>query len=131
RLFHIIYEEPGYYLEEPMAVFWVWQGGFVFYGGLIGALLLSFVVLKFRKQKVLVWLDALSLVFFPVYIIGRLATLFSGSGYGQPTDLAWGIVYPPGTEAPSGIALHPTPIYSMLWCALIWLGLSILSRKKN
>ncbi len=120
RLFHIVYEEPRYYLEEPMAVFWIWQGGFVFYGGLAGALLLGTGFLKFRKEKLLPWLDLLALVFPLMYALGRFATLLSGSGYGRPTDLPWGISYPPGSEAPSGIALHPTPIYSMLWALIFW-----------
>ena len=38
RALHIFYEEPAYYLNDPMQVFQFWRGGFVFYGGLIGAL---------------------------------------------------------------------------------------------
>jgi len=37
RLFHILYEMPNYYWEQPKEIFKFWQGGFVFYGGAIGA----------------------------------------------------------------------------------------------
>ncbi len=33
RLFHIFFEEPAHYLQHPFEVFYIWQGGFVFYGG--------------------------------------------------------------------------------------------------
>lgn len=130
RLFHVIYEEPQYYLEEPWALFWVWQGGFVFYGGLAGSLALGVSVLIWRKQNVIVWLDALSIVFPPIYALGRFATLLSGSGYGKPTELPWGIIYPSGSEAPAGVLLHPTPIYSILWCLGLWLILILIEKRK-
>src|SRR4051812_45214443 len=38
RLFHVFFEQPHYYIEHPAMVFQFWYGGFVFYGGLIGAL---------------------------------------------------------------------------------------------
>lgn len=120
RLFHVFYEEPAYYLNEPWAVLWIWQGGFVFYGGLLGAAALGSLVLKWHKQPFRVWLDPLAVVFPLLYAWGRLATLFSGSGYGSPTDLPWAITYPPGSEAPAGVALHPTPIYSILWNLILW-----------
>src|SRR4051812_41562933 len=33
RVFHVVFEEPQYYLHSPMRVFAFLQGGFVWYGG--------------------------------------------------------------------------------------------------
>lgn len=131
RLFHVIYEAPEYYREEPFAIFWIWQGGFVFYGGFIGAVFFGLLFLKIKKQPPLLWLDHLAMVFPPIYALGRLATLLSGSGYGRPTDLPWAIVYPSGSEAPAGIGLHPTPIYSILWSLGLWGVLFLLDRHRE
>lgn len=118
RIFHVFYEAPEYYELYPQRIFYIWQGGFVFYGGFFLSVLSGWLYLKFKKEKVFSWLGVLAPIFCFGYMMGRLTTLFSGSGYGAPTHLPWGIIYPPGTEAPSGIPLHPTPIYSMLWQGL-------------
>jgi phosphatidylglycerol:prolipoprotein diacylglycerol transferase len=115
RLFHVFFELPAYYVDHPWDVFKVWQGGFVFYGGAIGAMLPAVYLVKLREEPVYLWMNIFAPIVPLLYGAGRFATLLSGSGYGKPTDLPWGITYPPGTEAPAGIALHPTPIYAMLW----------------
>ncbi|MCB0390654.1 MAG: prolipoprotein diacylglyceryl transferase [Bdellovibrionales bacterium] len=128
RFLHVFYEHPDYYLKVPSQIFKFWQGGFVFYGGLFLALVSSFIYLKKNNQNWRLWFELFAPVVVFGYIVGRFATFLSGSGYGHPTDLPWGIVYPPGPEAPSGVALHPTPIYSMIW-NLIYLFFVLLRQK--
>lgn len=129
RLFHVFYELPDYYAKKPMDIFKFWQGGFVFYGGILGATLPSLLFVKLKKLNLKNVLDILAPVVPLGYAIGRFATLLSGSGFGRPTDLPWGITYPEGTEAPLGIALHPTPIYSMLWNISIVALVLVLQKK--
>jgi phosphatidylglycerol:prolipoprotein diacylglycerol transferase len=130
RLLHVILEQPERYINNPIEILKFWQGGFVFYGGAIAALITSLVYLRIKNESIAQW----SFVFAPiipfVYGIGRIATLLSGSGYGKPTTLPWGIMYPPGTEAPSGISLHPTPIYAALWAFSSMALLLLLQNKK-
>ena len=33
RFVHVIFEYPDYYIENPLDIFLLYQGGFVFYGG--------------------------------------------------------------------------------------------------
>ena len=129
RLFHILWEHPDYYSNRPWDVFKLWQGGFVFYGGVIGSVIPVLFYMHRRSQSVIQWLDVFAPVIPLSYGIGRFATFLSGSGYGKPTDLPWGVQFPPGTEAPSGVSVHPTQIYSMLW-QFAWLyGLLLLERR--
>lgn len=129
RLFHVFYELPDYYLHRPMDVFKVWQGGFVFYGGAITAGVLCVLHLKIKGEDIYRWMDVFAPIVPVTYFLGRFATLLSGSGYGKPTDLPWAITYPPGTEAPAGIPLHPTPIYAMLWEAMVFAVIWYLDKK--
>ncbi|MBA4195702.1 MAG: prolipoprotein diacylglyceryl transferase, partial [Comamonadaceae bacterium] len=39
RIGYCVFYQPGYYLQHPLEVFAVWQGGMSFHGGLIGVLL--------------------------------------------------------------------------------------------
>ncbi len=129
RLFHVFYELPDYYVKKPLDIFKFWQGGFVFYGGVIGATLPGLLFVKIKKMSIKKVLDIMAPVVPLGYAIGRFATLLSGSGFGRPTDLPWGISYPEGTEAPVGVSLHPTPIYSMLWNITIVALVLVLQKK--
>ncbi len=130
RIMHILWEHPEYYYKNPWAVIKIWQGGFVFYGGAIGAVVGSYIYLKLKNQKLSQWLNLFAPVIAFTYGTGRLATFLSGSGYGIPTDLPWAVIYPPGTEAPSGVRLHPTQIYAGLWeLSLMFLLLQLEKRE--
>ena len=39
RVFHVLYEAPAFYFHNPLEILYFWQGGFVFYGGVLGGLL--------------------------------------------------------------------------------------------
>jgi phosphatidylglycerol---prolipoprotein diacylglyceryl transferase len=89
RLFHILWEEPSYYLEDPWRVFDILQGGFVWYGGLLGGLatlLISLTVLKKGGGKagdhLLAWLDLFTPIAAVGYGLGRLACVLTGCCYG-------------------------------------------------
>lgn len=129
RIFHVIFEYPQYYLENPMEIFKFYKGGFVFYGGLAGGLIFAYVYIKKLKQNFLNWLDCFAPVLPIGYMIGRVACIFAGCCYGKECDLPWAIRFPQGVEAPANIPLHPTQIYSILG-ELVVLGILILSEKK-
>lgn len=130
RLFHIIFEYPQYYINDPLEVFKVHKGGFVFYGGLIGGLLTSYVFVRKIKQNYLNWLDCSALVLPLGYIIGRIGCIFAGCCFGRECDLPWAMKFPEGVEAPANILLHPTQIYSIIIECLVWLSLFAIEKKK-
>ena len=118
RLFHVFYEYPGYYAANPLRMLYVWQGGFVFFGGAIAAAIACYIVAKLRKQPFWVWADIAAPVLALCYGLGRIASFLSGSCYGEPTTLPWGVIYPEGVEAPPGVPLHPAALYETLWSFL-------------
>lgn len=115
RLFHVIYEEPNYYLANPWRVFSFWQGGFVFYGGLISGFFAGWLYLKIVKQSLSLWLDFFTPVLSLGYAIGRWACFLSGCCYGKICDLPWAIgLKQINLENHSAVYVyrHPTPLYS-------------------
>lgn len=129
RLMHVIFEAPGIYLRDPLRVLQFWYGGFVFYGGAVGAILAAFIWTRFRKIELLPLMDLVAPTLGFGYALGRLGCLAAGCCYGTPTDLPWGIAFPEGVEAPMGVSLHPTQIYGML--AGILIGCTLLTLEKN
>ena len=105
------------------------DGGLVFYGGLIGALIAFGVIIWRRNLPPLKVLDIIApLIPFGIFF-GRTGCLMAGCCYGLPTDLPWAITFEHELAvAPRGIALHPTQIYDALYGAGMF-GLLFWMRK--
>ena len=111
-----ILTEYEYYLENPLDIFKIWQGGLVFYGGLL--LAIPVVIIYIKKHNLPMW--TIGDIFAPSiaigHAIGRLGCLSAGCCYGRPTDLPWAVTFTdPATLArPLGVPLHPTQLYEAL-----------------
>jgi phosphatidylglycerol---prolipoprotein diacylglyceryl transferase len=93
---------------------WVWQGGLL--GGAVA------VTWKARQLGLPMGevLDFSGLALAIGQAIGRIGCQLSGDGdYGVPTTVPWGMSYPNGV-VPTTDIVHPTPIYEMLGCLLIF-----------
>jgi phosphatidylglycerol:prolipoprotein diacylglycerol transferase len=93
---------------------WVWQGGVL--GGAAA------VAWKARRLGLPLGevADFSGLALAIGQAIGRLGCQLSGDGdYGVPTGLPWGMSYPNGV-VPTLERVHPTPIYEMVGCLLIF-----------
>ncbi len=130
RLLYTIIHYPQY-LKAPLSIFKIWEGGLVFFGGLIlafiaGGWYIKKVGLPFWKTADLL---APSLALGQVF--GRLGCLAAGCCYGRPTDVPWAITFSdPESLAPTGIALHPTQLYESGAALVLFLLLILLRRKE-
>jgi len=106
RLFHVFFEEPAYYAEDPMRVFDLWRGGFVWYGGALFGALGAVLFLKWKREPIGRWLDLFAPLAAGGYAMGRLACLCVGCCYGKTFAIGEHIIR------------HPTQLYSSLLEAL-------------
>jgi phosphatidylglycerol:prolipoprotein diacylglycerol transferase len=132
RLFYVMIN-AGHYMKNPLGVFKVWEGGLVFYGGLLFTIP---IVLWYVKKNVLgVWSTAD--LFAPSlaigHAIGRIGCFYSGCCYGKPAeDLPWAVTFiDPLSLAPIGIPLHPAQLYESLGEFIIFFMLIILRKYKS
>ncbi len=101
-------------------IFAIWNGGLVWYGGLIPAVVVGVVLLARWKLPVLPVCDACASSLMLALGIGRWACLLAGDDYGRPTELWLGIRFYSGLvpDELKGIPLHPTQLYmsvNALW----------------
>jgi phosphatidylglycerol:prolipoprotein diacylglycerol transferase len=115
RLFHVFFERPEFYFANPSYVFKFWYGGFVFYGGLIGGAVFALFACRYKKIPPLLFGDLIAPILALGYSVGRIGCFAAGCCYGSHTDVFWAVQFPQGVEAPAGIGLHPTQLYSSLW----------------
>jgi phosphatidylglycerol:prolipoprotein diacylglycerol transferase len=96
RLFHVFWEERDYYFQDPFRIFDFLQGGFVWYGGLIGGLATISVILFLKRDDasykqvslwLLPWLDFFAPIAAVGYGLGRLACVVTGCCYGRVCHL--------------------------------------------
>lgn len=100
RLFHVLYEKPAYYWQYPLRIFQFWQGGYVYFGGMLSATAAGYLFLKSKKENFLRWADFMTPTASLVYALGRLGCFFEGCCYGKFCDLPWAINQ-----------RHPTQLY--------------------
>jgi phosphatidylglycerol:prolipoprotein diacylglycerol transferase len=122
RLGHVLFYQLGYYLEHPLQIFAIWEGGMSFHGGFLGVF--AAMVILARKYK-LSWLTVTDFVIPlipPGLGAGRIGNFINAELWGRPTDMSWGMVFPYVDELPR----HPSQLYQaalegVVLFAFIWL----------
>lgn len=117
RIGHCLFYEPAYYLNNPVKILCIWEGGMASHGGAIGVLLaFLFVARKNISYKTI--LSRTMLVTPIAAVFFRMGNLMNSEIYGIPTDLPWGFIFVNSHEVLTGIEAavprHPTQIYEML-----------------
>ncbi|MBW2964285.1 prolipoprotein diacylglyceryl transferase, partial [Candidatus Woesearchaeota archaeon] len=109
RLVHCIFWEPSYYLLRPWEIFYVWQGGMAFHGGLAGVALATWLWWKKTGKKIpyAKLADHLAIPAVFILALGRIANFVNGELPGKVTDVWW-CWYFPGVEG----CRHPQVLYS-------------------
>lgn len=106
RDFHLLATRPTQFLTQYIL------GGFVFYGGLLGALLAGY--LYCRVSRVSFWpiLGRVLPVLPLIHGFGRIGCFFTGCCYGRPAQHeSLGIAFSVSSVAPNGVALLPVQLY--------------------
>jgi phosphatidylglycerol:prolipoprotein diacylglycerol transferase len=133
RILFVI-EKPHLFFVDPWRVLEVWNGGFSYHGGLLLAILLGLWWCRRKRFPYGVILDTVAPAVALGFVFVRVGCYLNGCCFGTPTNLPWGVVFPPGSSAgwmyPS-ISIHPTQLYESmagLVSFLVLLGLERTSR---
>ena len=134
RLLYVIFHWSQYD-NDLLGIIRLWEGGMMFYGGFIGAVIAS--VLYLRKEKIPIMLlgDLIS----PSIALGefftRIGCFLNGCCFGKPSNLPWAIKFPydcvAGRSPVGHLHLHPTQLYTSLFSLLLFLFLQRTLVKKH
>lgn len=132
RLYYVVFEWD-YYSAHPSEIFKIWHGGLAIYGGLIGAIIVAFIVCRFNKLNFFNLADMAAMSFLIGQGIGRWGNFMNQEAFGTNTTLPWGMTSEKvvdyinshqGEFAANGITMdpnvpvHPTFLYESIWCIL-------------
>lgn len=117
RLGYVLFYDPGNFIEHPLDIVKVWEGGMSFHGGFLGVVAAGLWFCRRHGVPALQLADALALVAPLGLFLGRIANFVNAELWGRPTDLPWGVIFPgeaaqtcPGV-LPGICARHPSQLY--------------------
>jgi phosphatidylglycerol:prolipoprotein diacylglycerol transferase len=132
RIGYVLFYQPDIYLQNPLAILAIWEGGMAFHGGLLGVIVAAWIYTGRQNINRLSAADAIALGVPPGLLLGRFANFINAELWGRPTDLPWAVAFPgyAAQDCPNVIGLctrHPSQLYEalleglVLLCLLLWL----------
>jgi len=121
-----------FFRQHPLQMFKVWEGGLVFYGGLVPAAVVAFWVMKAHRLPVWKLADLISPLIALGLSFGRIGCFLAGCCYGKETSLPWAVVFRnPDSLARLNVPLHPTQLYDAANGLALFFFLSWMEKRKS
>ena len=127
RLGYAFFYNFDYYLNNPIDIFKIWQGGMSFHGGLIGIITVSIWFAKKNNQNPFIYLDVVSMVAPIGIFFGRIANFINSELYGMETNLPWAVKF----IQIDNLYRHPTQLYEAIFEGLILFLILMYFRKRE
>src|SRR5687767_16001806 len=78
RFGYVLFYKPAYYLAHPLEVFYIWQGGMSFHGGLLGVMAAMWLIARKHHIDYLRLMDFFAPLVPPGLGAGRLGNFING-----------------------------------------------------
>ena len=129
RIGYMLFYGTDQLVNDPLSLFYIWQGGLSFHGGLIGVILALIIFCKKKNIPFLRLTDGVTLA-MPIGLgIVRIGNFLNGELYGKATNGEWGFIFP---TDPFGLLRHPSQLYESFGEGLIlFLLLFLINSKTN
>lgn len=146
RIYYVVFSWD-IYKNALWRVFALWEGGFAFYGGLIGGLIAIVIVTKFRQMWTAEVLDTVAIGMLLGQVIGNWGSYFNREAFGEYTDGLFAMQLPIEALRIADITdkmrnhmtelngmrfvqVQPVFLYQSFLCLLLFVGLLIYQRNK-
>ncbi len=113
RLGHVLFYALPYYLEHPLEIFAVWEGGLSLFGGFIACLLIGIWYLRRRQVNFMAYADTLVFGLPFGLIFGRIGCFLIHDHPGTATHFFLGVKYP------DGVVRHDHGLYEALLAVIM------------
>jgi phosphatidylglycerol:prolipoprotein diacylglycerol transferase len=98
RIFYVVHHYQEFQ-GRAFSVFAIWKGGLELLGGVILAITVILLYLRYHKLPIRKYLDILAIGLMSALVFGRIGCFMNGCCFGRPTDLPWGVRFPYGAPA--------------------------------
>lgn len=133
RLGHFLfYENPSDYLQNPLEIFRVWNGGLASHGAIV-AIIFSVMLFSYKirlEYPSLHWIRILDFLSVPAALAGcciRIGNFFNQEILGTATQVPWAVVFGRPFDQSLPLPRHPVQLYEAFGYLLVFLLLWKLS----
>ena len=128
RVGYVIFYNLNYYIQNPLDIIKIWQGGMSFHGALIGIIIGTFFFSYRRDKNALFFLDIIACVSPIGIFFGRIANFINGELVGKISSMPWSVIFPNVDMMPR----HPSQIYeAVLEGVILFLVVNFFINKKE
>ena len=115
RIGYVVFYQLDNFILNPLYIFYIWQGGMSFHGGLIGMILSMMLFSKNNNIPFYQLSDLVSLVAPIGLLLGRIANFINIELIGRVTNFPFAIIYPHIDNLPR----HPSQLYEAFFEGII------------
>ena len=122
RLGYVLFYDLPVYINDPMEIVRIWNGGMSFHGGLLGVLGAFWYFARSRGRSFLEVSDFIAPLVAQGLFFGRLGNFINGELWGKVSDVPWAVVFPGAGPNPR----HPSQLYEaalegLLLFVMVWI----------
>jgi phosphatidylglycerol:prolipoprotein diacylglycerol transferase len=123
------------WLDHPMKIFQIWEGGMASHGGILGVLVAFWIFARSRRVPLSHLLDLACLTAPMGLFLGRVANFINGELWGRPSLVPWAVIFKDAPPMPASwfaanpdyaafatdglVPRHPSQLYEALGEGLI------------
>ena len=127
RIGYVLFYQTSNFIENPLNIFFIWQGGMSFHGGLIGIIISMLFFCKKNSVNFFQLSDLVSTVAPVGLFLGRLANFINIELYGRITNFPFAMIYPTIDQQ----TRHPSQLYEAFFEGIILFIVLAYINKKN
>jgi phosphatidylglycerol---prolipoprotein diacylglyceryl transferase len=108
RVFYVLHHFSSF-ADNLRSVFAIWEGGLELLGGVLAAIAVIVLYLRYHKLPARQYLDILAIGLMLALCFGRMGCFLNGCCFGKPADVLWAVRFPYGSFAyTSQVEPNPT-----------------------
>ncbi|MDW7550096.1 prolipoprotein diacylglyceryl transferase [Pseudoalteromonas peptidolytica] len=126
RIGYVLFYQFSHFIENPLYLFRVDQGGMSFHGGALGVIT-AIVIYAVKHNRSILSVGDFVVPMVPVGLLaGRIGNFINGELWGRVTDVPWAFVFPTGGPQPR----HPSQLYEAFFEGVVLFIMLVWFRKK-
>jgi phosphatidylglycerol:prolipoprotein diacylglycerol transferase len=98
RVFYILHHFENF-AGNLKSIFAIWEGGLELLGGVLAAIAVIVLYLRYHKLPTRQYLDILAIGLMLALCFGRMGCFLNGCCFGKPSELPWAVRFPYGSFA--------------------------------
>jgi phosphatidylglycerol:prolipoprotein diacylglycerol transferase len=107
RIGYILFYNFSSFIDNPLILLKIWEGGMSFHGGLLGVIIAMYLFAR-KFNKTFFQISDFAAPLVPIGLgAGRMGNFINGELWGRVTEGPWGMVFPHAGELPR----HPSQLY--------------------